>query len=109
MVVMATTPDVLAGRLPVREAARRCHRTPETIRRWVWDGRLPAEKIGGHLYIRESDLPRAVRDPPRAREQQVLGQLEVLDRLERLRHAVRNESGSLSVIALLDAMRGEPR
>lgn len=107
--VMATTPDLLAGRLPVREAARRCHRTPETIRRWVWDGRLPAEKIGGHLYIRESDLPDPVLGQPRAPEQQVHGQLDVLDRLERLRDAVRNESGSLSVVDLLDEMRGEHR
>ena len=53
--LMATESEQL---LPVREAARRCGRTPETVRRWIWDGKLPAQKLGNQLFIRLTDLDR---------------------------------------------------
>jgi excisionase family DNA binding protein len=37
--------------ITVREAARRTHRSPETIRRWIWSGRLPAIKRGNTYYV----------------------------------------------------------
>ena len=37
---------VAAQEVSVREAARRAGRTEETIRRWIWSGRLPAVKRG---------------------------------------------------------------
>lgn len=37
--------------LTVREAARRTHRSEETIRRWIWSGRLPARKAGNSYRI----------------------------------------------------------
>jgi excisionase family DNA binding protein len=37
--------------IPVREAARRVHRSPETVRRWIWSGRLPATKRGNTYYV----------------------------------------------------------
>ncbi len=37
--------------LTVREAARRAHRSEETIRRWIWSGRLPARKDGNSYRI----------------------------------------------------------
>jgi hypothetical protein len=40
----------------VREAAQISRRTPETIRRWVWTGRLQAVKSGNKLFVRRSDL-----------------------------------------------------
>ena len=40
----------------VREAAEECGRNTETIRRWIWDGKLPAEKLGNQLFIRKGDL-----------------------------------------------------
>lgn len=42
--------------LTVREAARRVHRAEETIRRWIWTGKLPARKRGKSYQVRESDL-----------------------------------------------------
>ena len=42
--------------LTVPEAARRAGRDPETIRRWIRSGRLPARKIGTQHVIEESDL-----------------------------------------------------
>jgi excisionase family DNA binding protein len=35
----------------VREAARLARRTPETIRRWVWTGRISATKSGNRLLV----------------------------------------------------------
>ncbi len=35
----------------MREAARRIHRSPETVRRWIWSGRLPATKRGNTYYV----------------------------------------------------------
>lgn len=40
----------------MREAALRVGRTPETVRRWIWSGRLSARKRGNVLYIAERDL-----------------------------------------------------
>ena len=45
--------------LTVREAAEEVGRTPETIRRWVWSGRLPARKLGNRLTVARDDLDRA--------------------------------------------------
>lgn len=42
--------------LEVREAAEYVRRTPETVRRWVWSGRLPALKRGNRLLLRRTDL-----------------------------------------------------
>lgn len=41
----------------VLEAAQRLGRDPETIRRWIRSGKLPAVKIGLQHMIDEDDLP----------------------------------------------------
>jgi excisionase family DNA binding protein len=46
--------------LTVRDAADEVGRTPETIRRWVWSGRLPASKRGNRLTVARDDLERVV-------------------------------------------------
>ena len=40
----------------IREAATLVERTPETVRRWVWSGRLPAVKKGNRLLVNRADL-----------------------------------------------------
>ncbi len=35
----------------MREAAERTGRSAETIRRWIWSGRLPATKRGNTYYV----------------------------------------------------------
>lgn len=42
--------------LTVPEAARRTGKNPETIRRWIREGRLRARKIGTQHVIEEDDL-----------------------------------------------------
>jgi excisionase family DNA binding protein len=40
----------------VPEAARRMGKSPESIRRWIREGRLPARKVGTQHVIDERDL-----------------------------------------------------
>jgi excisionase family DNA binding protein len=42
--------------LTVPEAARRAGRSPETIRRWIWSGKLPSQKVGNQHVIEEAAL-----------------------------------------------------
>lgn len=46
--------------LTVPEAARRVRRDPETVRRWIREGKLRARKIGTQHVIEERDLEAAV-------------------------------------------------
>ncbi len=42
--------------LTVPEAARRAGRNPETIRRWIREGKLRAHKVGTQHVLEEADL-----------------------------------------------------
>ncbi|HUG65234.1 MAG TPA: helix-turn-helix domain-containing protein [Gaiellaceae bacterium] len=48
--------------LTVPEAARRANRNPETIRRWIRAGKLPARKIGMQHVIEEDALEAVLDD-----------------------------------------------
>jgi excisionase family DNA binding protein len=50
---MSADPEDL---ITVREAARLCRRNPETVRRWIWAGKLPAQKLGNQLFVKRGDL-----------------------------------------------------
>jgi len=43
--------------LTVLEVARRLGKDPETVRRWIRSGRLPATKVGLQHLVAEGDLP----------------------------------------------------
>jgi excisionase family DNA binding protein len=45
--------------LTVPEAARRVGRNPETIRRWIREGKLRSRKVGTQHLIEERDLDAA--------------------------------------------------
>jgi len=55
---MQTASDVLT----VREAAIRVGRAPETIRRWIWSGRLAAHRRGNRLMVARQELERIATD-----------------------------------------------
>jgi excisionase family DNA binding protein len=44
--------------IDVREAATLAQRSQETVRRWVWSGRVRARKEGNRLLIRRDDVRR---------------------------------------------------
>lgn len=52
--------------LEIREAAALVQRTPETVRRWVWSGRLPARKSANRLLVARVEVERMVAEAPRA-------------------------------------------
>ena len=55
--------------ITVREAARECGRNMETIRRWIWGGKLPAQKLGNQLFIKREDLASFCRETTTKRYQ----------------------------------------
>lgn len=42
--------------IDVRRAATLVGRHPETVRRWVWSGRLAAKRRGNHLLLARADV-----------------------------------------------------
>ena len=49
--------------LTVTEAAARARCTPDTIRAWIREGRLPNRKTpGGHFRLRPSELEAAMQE-----------------------------------------------
>ncbi len=53
--------------LTLRETAQRLRVRPETLRRWIRNGVLPAVRIPGRYLVAESDLAMAL-EPARRRE-----------------------------------------
>lgn len=47
--------------LDVRETAQVAGRTPETVRRWIWSGRLTARRHGNKLLVARVDVDDLVR------------------------------------------------
>ncbi len=47
--------------LEVRRAAALVGRHPETVRRWIWSGRLPARRSGHRLLVARADVEALVR------------------------------------------------
>lgn len=48
--------------LTVPEAARRARRNPETIRRWIREGKLRATRVGTQHILDEKDLDAMLLD-----------------------------------------------
>src|ERR1051326_2581555 len=48
--------------LTVREMAARLRVSDLTVRRWIWAGRLPAERFGRLVRIREADISLLATD-----------------------------------------------
>lgn len=46
--------------LTVPEAARRIRRNPETVRRWIREGRLRSTRVGTQHLVAEADLDAVV-------------------------------------------------
>ncbi len=89
--------------ITVREAARIVGRTTETVRRWIWDGKLPAQKMGNQLFVRRADLTPLAGG---AYEQTTSGGKDVLEELRANREKIAQRlGGTLDIIKMLDESR----
>lgn len=59
--------------LTVDQAAKRAGRSRRTVERWIDDGRLPAQIVGGKRYVRESDTVEVEYQTRTAKSQPRLG------------------------------------
>ncbi|MBI4330512.1 MAG: helix-turn-helix domain-containing protein [Chloroflexi bacterium] len=89
--------------ITVRQAAMQSGRTAEAVRRWVREGKLPAEKLGNQLFVRKSDLALLLS---RRAQMDRTGQADVLEALKSHRERIRRRLGrTVDVLALLDESR----
>ena len=49
--------------LTVPEAARRIRRNPETVRRWIREGRLSSQRVGTQHLVDERELDAMMAEP----------------------------------------------
>ena len=52
--------------LTVPEAAQRAGRTPETVRRWIREGKLAAREVGTQRVLDEGDLAELIDERSRS-------------------------------------------
>jgi excisionase family DNA binding protein len=72
----------------VREAAQLCGRNMETVRRWIWAGKLPAQKLGNQLFIKKSALDNYCRETA-TKQYQAEKKEDFLERAIALRNRIR--------------------
>ena len=77
----------------VREAALQCGRNMETIRRWIWGGKLPAQKLGNQLFIRNKDLAIFCRETAALKYRADLMANEIDDIINKQRGKHMSETG----------------
>ncbi|MBI4307269.1 MAG: helix-turn-helix domain-containing protein [Chloroflexi bacterium] len=96
---MATS---LQDMMTVREAARECRRTAETVRRWIWEGKLPAQKLGNQLFVRRADVMRMTASAKRSDKQT---QMALVAEIKALRERIRRRVGTFDILEALDRSR----
>ena len=93
--------------LSVREAAKECGRNMETVRRWVWAGKLPAQKLGNQLFIKKTDLASYCRETA-VRKYEAKPKPDFLERAIALREKIRARNGiTFDAAAIIRQMREE--
>lgn len=80
--------------ITVREAAQECGRNMETIRRWIWSGKLPAEKLGNQLFIKRSDFTSFCRETA-VRKYEAERKPDFLERAIALQKRIKARGGKL--------------
>jgi excisionase family DNA binding protein len=89
----------------VKEAAKESKRNMETVRRWIWSGKLPAQKLGNQLFIKRSEL-RAFLDRLSVNKRGAWDKLEAIERAEALQKRIRAKTGTnFDISALIEESR----
>ena len=91
--------------ISVREASAVCGRNMETVRRWIWGGKLPAQKLGNQLFIKRSALEAFCKNHKVA-QRQTISLLEFLEEAKAIREQIRNRTGvNFDVTELIEKSR----
>lgn len=96
----------LSDKLTLKEVARELNRSLEQVRRYVREGRLPAQKLGMQWFVERRDLDAfksaAGKESKESWE-------ELLLKIRANREAIRKRVGNLDIDRLLDESRdGHP-
>ncbi len=92
---------VTTTKLALRDVARQLDRSVEQVRRYIREGKLPAQQLGLQWFVDQ-------RDVDRFRGNQTSGdRIGVIEQARELRERIRRESGMIDVIVLLDELRGD--
>ncbi len=93
--------------ISVREAARECGRNMETIRRWIWGGKLSAQKLGNQLFIKRNDLDIFCRENT-TRVYKAEPKTDFLERAIALRNRIHARTGEVfDAEAMIRELRDE--
>lgn len=106
--------------LTVRDVARACKRSEETVRRWIWSGKLQARKLGNQMFVKRTDL-EAMQVPRAGETKAAYGRLgyepiepftkeefdEWLTRVKTMRAEIVKKYGPSDVTELLREIREE--
>jgi len=93
---------VIRELVTVREAAKESGRNMETVRRWIWAGKLPAQKLGNQLFIKRSDWENFLSDTNKLKEDR----FKFIERAVALQERIRAKTGmEFDVSALIEESR----
>lgn len=88
--------------ISVREAAKECGRSAETVRRWVWDGKLKARKLGNQLYIKKAELTFLCG----TKKIKLIDRFAALEKAWEVNESIRRRiGGNIDIIEALDRCR----
>jgi excisionase family DNA binding protein len=86
-------------KLPLKEVARQLGRSLEQVRRYVREGKLPAQKLGMQWFVERGALEAFKSANGRVVKE------DVLARARALREKIRQRVGLLNVVELLEESR----
>lgn len=86
-------------KLAIKDVARALSRSLEQVRRYIREGKLPAEKLGMQWFVDPEDLDafKGVLGTPTG--------LDALARASSLRKSIEERGGRFEIVALLDESR----
>ena len=86
----------------VREASKESGRNTETVRRWIWSGKLPAQKLGNQLFIKKGDWQTFLKHINRPRDDR----FKFIERATTLQERIRARTGTnFDISALIEESR----
>lgn len=86
----------------VREVSKESGRNMETVRRWIWAGKLPAQKLGNQLFIKRSDFEIFLKNT----NKQKGDRFRFIERAVALQERIRAKTGvEFDVSALIEESR----